>query len=278
MNLNFDTNALLVMLSTYGLKLLGALAIFVIGRWLSLQASRLAARMLTRAHVDSTLVSFAEHIVYALLLLVVVVAAISNIGVETTSIAAMLAAAGLAVGLALQGSLANLAAGVMIILFRPFRIGDAVQVANENGTVHDINIFTTVLKTPDNKTIIIPNGAITSGNITNFSAEATRRIDLTITVSYHEDLRTVKKILLQIASENARVMKEPVPYIAVSALADTHVKVVMQVWVKTPDHYSVTNELQEAVMLAFEKEKIAFMNPPLFTPVALASEPLKKVA
>ena len=246
---------------TYGIQLLTALAIFVIGRWIAKAITGLLRRAMSKAKADDMLVGFLGNIAYGLLLTFVVIAALSQLGIETTSLAAILAAAGLAVGLALQGSLSNFAAGVMIIIFRPFSKGDYVEVAGTAGSVNDINIFTTTLKTPDNKTVIIPNSSVTGGNITNYSAESKRRIDLVFGIGYNDDIKKAKNVLQQIVDSDARVLKDPAPVVAVSELADSSVNFVVRPWVKTADYWDVFFDITETVKESFDKEGISIPFP-----------------
>ncbi len=247
--------------SLYGLKVVAALAIFMVGKWLARKLVNVAKRMMSRAKVDETLVSFAGNIMYALALAFVAIAALSQMGVETTSLAAVIAAAGLAIGLALQGSLSNLAAGVMIILFRPFKLGDYVEAGGTAGTVEDISIFTTSFKTPDNRQVIVPNNAITSGVITNYSAKPERRVDLTVGVGYGDDLAKVKQVLGQIVAAEPRILKDKDVTIAVSELADSSVNLVVRPWVKREDYWGVYFDLTETIKTTFDREGISIPFP-----------------
>lgn len=247
--------------SLYGLKLLAALAIFFVGKMLVRWGTGLLKRVLGKSALDQTLVSFLGNIVHGLGLAVVAIAALSQLGVETTSLAAVLAAAGLAIGLALQGSLSNFAAGFLIILFRPFKVGDYIEAAGTAGSVTEVSIFTTTLTTPDNKVVIVPNGNITSGNIINYSAQETRRIDLVVGVSYSDDLSKVKKVLEKILAKEGRILAEPEAQIAVSELADSSVNLVVRPWVQTSDFWAVKFALTEAIKVAFDKEGISIPFP-----------------
>ena len=247
--------------SLYGLKIIAALAIFFIGKWVARKLVDFCKSLMKKSDVDDTLVSFGDNILYGLALAFVVIAALSQLGVETTSLAAVIAAAGLAIGLALQGSLSNFAAGVMIILFRPFQIGDFVEAGGASGTIEDISIFTTIFKTPDNKQVVVPNNAITSGNITNFSAKDTRRVDLVVGVGYGDDLQKVKKVLGDLVAAESRILKDPAPVIAVSELADSSVNLVVRPWVKSADYWGVYFDLTEAIKTTFDKEGISIPFP-----------------
>jgi small conductance mechanosensitive channel len=207
----------------FGLRLLTAIAVFFIGKWIARFLTSLLGRVMTRSNLDVTLVKFVGNLVYALLLALVVMAALDRLGVDTTSFAAIVAAAGLAVGFALQGSLGNFAAGVMLIIFKPFKVGDFIDAGGNKGTVEEIQIFNTLMRTGDNIQIIVPNGAITGGTISNYSAKPTRRIDLVVGCGYGDDLRAVKQYLEDLLAGDERVLADPAPVVAVSELGDSSV-------------------------------------------------------
>lgn len=234
------------------LKLLVAIVIFYIGRWVALGVSRLVGKALLLRHVDRAVVSFLSSIVYAAGLIAVTLMALSQLGIQTASFLAILGAAGLAVALALQGSLSNFASGVLIIVFRPFKSGDLVEVAGISGVVERIDIFQTIFKTGDNKKIIVPNSQITGGAIVNYSAEKRRRIDLTISISYDSDLRLAKQILHDILQADSRVLKEPEAVIAVGALADSSVQLIVRPWVEATDYWAVYWDSLEQIKLQFD--------------------------
>ena len=245
----------------YGVKVLAALALFFIGKWAAKTAISIVKKMMAKAKVDPTLIGFAGNILYGLAMAFIVIAALSQLGVETTSLAAILAAAGLAVGMALQGSLSSLAAGVMIIVFRPFKNGDFIEAAGISGVVEEISIFTTQIKTGDNKQIIVPNNNITSGSIINYSAKSERRIDLIIGVGYDDDLSKVKHVLSDIIAQDERILKEPEAVIAVSELADSSVNLVVRPWVKSSDYWPVRFDLTEKIKTTFDNEGISIPYP-----------------
>ncbi len=257
----------------WGLHLLAALLIFFIGKWFAKKIMIAVRKLMVRSKVDDTLVDFVGNMLYALALTFVAIAAISQLGVNTTSLAAVVAAAGLAIGLSLQSSLSNLAAGVMIITFRPFRRGDYVEIANTAGSVQEVNMFTTTLTSPDNKTIIVPNGSVISNNIINYSAMATRRVDLTFGVSYSDDLRKVKAVLHEILEADDRVLKDPEPTIAIGALADSSVNVLCRPWVKSADYWAVYWDLMERVKLRFDEEGITIPFPQRETRMIYLNKP-----
>jgi small conductance mechanosensitive channel len=261
MDVDNITQTLVGYISLYGLKVIAAIAIFIIGKWVAKKLVGVVKKTMLKSNVDSTLVAFAGNIMYGLAVAFVAIAALSQLGVETTSLAAIIAAAGLAIGLALQGSLANFAAGMMLIIFRPFKIGDYVEAGGTAGTVEEISIFTTIFKTPDNKEVIVPNNMITSDIIVNVSAKAERRIDLVVGVGYGDDLLKVKKVLAAIIAAEPRILKEHEVTIAVSELADSCVKLVVRPWVKTGDYWGVYFDLTEAVKLTFDKEGISIPFP-----------------
>lgn len=248
-------------ISMYALKIVIALAIFFIGKFIAKRAAQLSEKLMRKSNIDDTLVSFGGNILYGLALAFVAIAALSQLGINTTSLAAIVAAAGLAIGLALQGSLSNLASGVMIILFRPFKLGDYVEAGGTAGTVEEISIFTTKFRSPDNKEIIVPNGMIISGNIINYSAKPTRRIDLVFGVGYDDDMKKVKDILTKIVNSDERILKEPAPNVAVHALGDSSVDFICRPWVATADYWAVFWHLQETVKMEFDKAGITIPYP-----------------
>ncbi len=247
--------------TTFGLNLIAALAIFIVGRWIAKALYRLVVRGLERAKMEPILVKFLGNIVYAVLLIFVVLAAINQVGVQTTSLIAVLGAAGLAVGLALQGSLANFAAGVLIIIFRPYKIGDFVEGGGVAGTVDEVQIFTTVLRSPDNKCIIVPNGQMMSGTIVNYSSHPTRRVDLTASVSYDDDSDKVRRVLTEILASDERVLADPAPNIRMMTHADSSIDWVVRPWVNASDYWSVYFDLTEQIKRRFDEEGISIPYP-----------------
>jgi small conductance mechanosensitive channel len=238
-----------VWLLGYGPRALGALVILLVG-WTVARAIRGALqRGLLRAQFDETLAVFLSRLAYILLLAVVVIVTIQKLGVDTTPFAAVVAAAGLAIGLALQGSLSNFASGIMLIAGRPFQVGHVIEAAGAAGTVEAIGVFATELSTPDNKRVFVPNSAITKGTITNYSSKETRRIDLIIRAGYDSDIRKAKKLLEGVLAEDARVLKEPAPTVAVGALGESSVEFVVRPWVKTADYWDVTFDLNERIKI-----------------------------
>ncbi|MFC1705944.1 mechanosensitive ion channel family protein [Planctomycetota bacterium] len=252
-------------LSTQGLtfliNIITALIIYVIGKWVAKLLTRVSKKLMTNAGVDEMLVGFLENIVYAMLLTLVVIAAIGRLGVETTSFAAVLAAAGLAIGFALQSSLGNFAAGVMIIVFKPFKIGDLIEAGGTLGVVKEISIFTTTFLSADNKKIIVPNGAVVGGTITNFSAMETRRVDMVFGCGYGDDLLKAKKVLEEIVASDERILKDPAPAVAVAALADSSVNFNVRPWVKAEDYWAIYSHVHEQVKLRFDADGLSIPYP-----------------
>jgi small conductance mechanosensitive channel len=245
----------------YGLKLLAALAILIIGRWVAKVVTGLIRRVLTKRKLDPTIVTFGANLVYITLMTFVIIAALAQVGIQTTSFIAVIGAAGLAIGLALQGSLANFAAGFLIILFRPFKAGDFIEAAGVMGIVEEIQVFTTKLKTPDNKEIIVPNSKITGDNITNFTAKETRRCELTFGVSYTDDIDKVRALIKKVIDADTRVLKDPAPQIVVGELADSSVNFIVRVWVKVPDYWGVYFDAIENVKKTFDAEGVSIPFP-----------------
>jgi small conductance mechanosensitive channel len=238
---------LLGLAQAWGLKLLGAVVILLLGMWLSRRLSKALDRAFERAHMEATLRGFLRNIAYAAMLVVVTVAALQSLGVPTTSVMAVLGAAGLAIGLALKDSLSNIASGVMLIVQRPFHVGDVVQAAGLEGTVDQIRVFQTKLLTADNRMVIVPNSLITTAPIINFTANPQRRIDLAVGVGYEDDLKAARAVLLEVAHANPRVLANPVPEALVTTLGESSVNLELRAWVNTKDYASVRSELTAAV-------------------------------
>jgi small conductance mechanosensitive channel len=245
----------------FGLKALIALVIFYVGRVIARLITRGLRNVMQSQEVDKILQSFVSNLVYWALMIFVIIAAINQIGVQTTSLIAVMGAAGLAVGLALQGSLANFAAGVLIVMFRPYRVGDFVEAAGIAGVVQQVQILTTVMKTGDNKQIVVPNGQIMGSIITNYSANDTRRVDMTIGVSYDDDLDKVRSTIRELVDADERILKDPECLIAVAELADSSVNFAVRPWVKTADYWGVMFDMTEAIKKRFDKESISFPFP-----------------
>jgi small conductance mechanosensitive channel len=245
----------------YGPPFLWAIVTLVLG-WIAAKIVRaILKKAMRKAKMDETLIGFFANLVYMLILAFVVIAALGRVGVQTGSFVAIVGAAGLAIGFALQGSLANFAAGVMIILFRPFRLGDYIEGGGAAGSVEEILIFSTMLKTPDNKKIIVPNSSLMSGNIVNYSAKDIRRVDMTFGIGYGDDIREAKQVLEGLVTNHELVLKDPAPQVVVGELADSSVNFHVRPWVKTADYWTVYFDITEAVKLTFDSKGISIPFP-----------------
>ncbi len=245
----------------WGINIIFALVIFFVGKFLVGVITNLVKKLMGKAKMDAILVNFIGSIIRSVLLLFVVIAALDQLGVNTTSLIALIGAAGLAIGLALQGSLQNLASGVMLIVFRPFTDGDFVEAGGTMGVVEEIGIFTTKMRTGDNKEVIVPNGQIFGGIITNYSKRDTRRVDMVFGISYGDDIRKAKDIITGIITADERILQDPAPLIAVGELADSSVNFNVRPWVKSSDYWSVYYDLNEKIKLAFDDNGISIPFP-----------------
>lgn len=253
------------MLDTYvipwGINIVMALVIFIVGKMVVKLIINIVRKLMERSNVDSLLINFITSIIKGILLLFVVIASLNQLGVDTTSLIALIGAAGLAVGLALQGSLQNFASGVMLIIFRPFKDGDLVDAAGVLGVVEEIGIFTTTMRTADNREIIIPNGSIFGGTITNVSARDTRRVDMVFGIGYDDDLLKAKQIIMDILTADDRILKDPAPAVALGELADSSVNFNVRPWVKSADYWAVYSDTHEKIKLEFDKQGISIPYP-----------------
>ncbi len=245
----------------YAVKIVGAIAIIVIGRIVVGVLSNMVIRLMRKSDTDETLTKFIGSLVRITLLVFVFIAALGTLGVQTTSFVAIIGAAGLAIGFALQGSLSNFAAGVMLIIFRPFKAGDVVEAGGSTGSVEEVRIFNTIMKTPDNKKVIIPNSKITGDTIVNYSSKDKRRVDMVFGIGYDDDIRKAKETLEQILASDSRILKDPEPTVAVSELADSSVNFVVRPWVKTEDYWGVFFDITEKVKLTFDEKGISIPYP-----------------
>ncbi len=245
----------------WGINIIMALVIFLIGKFIVKILVKVAKKLMLKAKVDAILVNFIASIVSTVLLLFVVIASLDELGVDTTSLIALIGAAGLAIGLALQGTLQNLASGVMLIIFRPFNDGDFVEAAGVSGVVEQIGIFTTTMRTGDNREIIVPNGEVFGGTITNYSRRATRRVDMVFGIGYDDDLLKAKEIIARILSEDDRILADPAPTIAVAELADSSVNFNVRPWCNTADYWGVYGDIHEKIKLTFDAEGISIPYP-----------------
>ena len=247
--------------SAFGLKLIAAVAILIIGRIIAKSIRKLIVKVMDKRKVDKTISSFISSLVFSGLYIFVILAALSQVGIQTTSFMAIIGAAGLAIGLALQGSLSNFAAGFLIILFRPFKMGDYVEAGGVSGSVSKISIFTTDINTVDNKKIIVPNAQIMNGTITNYTAEKTRRVDLTFGVGYEVDISKVKDILNNIINKHELILKDPESFVRLGNLGDSSIDFTVRVWSKTEDYWTVHFDLIESAKEEFDKAKISIPYP-----------------
>ncbi|WP_299569635.1 mechanosensitive ion channel domain-containing protein [uncultured Shewanella sp.] len=241
---------------TYGLKVVMAIVIFIVGKYLANVAKKLTTKMMLGRKIDETVASFVGNLVWGLVFVFTIIATLGQIGVQTASLVAVIGAAGLAVGLALQGSLSNFAAGVLMVIFRPCRVGDFVEAAGVAGVIEEITIFSTKLRTGDNKTIIAPNSAMMDGTITNYSTKETRRVDLVIGVGYTSDIAETKKVISSVLDSNQYVLKDPAYTVALGELADCSINFVVRPWVKTADYWPAHFELLEQIKNALDAANI----------------------
>lgn len=246
-----------------GGRLLGALLIFVVGRFIISFLNRLVARIMVRRHIDASIQSFVRSLVNILLTVLLIIAVVSKLGVETTSFAALLASAGVAVGMALSGNLQNFAGGLIVLLLRPYKVGDLIESQGVVGTVHEIQIFHTILLTADNKVIYIPNGSLSSGTVVNYSREETRRVEWIVGVEYGQSYEKVEATVQSILAADSRILQNPAPFIALHALDASSVNVVIRVWVKAPDFWGVYFDTNRAIYDTFNREGIGFPFPQL---------------
>ena len=257
----FYTEKALDLLMTWGPKLVLAILLLVVGIIIINSFSRFLRKIMKKRNVDPTLVPFLVGLVSTLLKVMLIISVVDIMGVKTTSFIAVLGAAGLAIGLALQGSLSNFAGGVLILILKPYRVGDYIEAQGNAGTVKAVQIFNTVLNTPDNRRVFIPNGAISSGTITNFSVEETRRMDLVFGIGYDDDLEKAKNVLQEMATADERLLTDPAPFIAVKELADSSVNLVVRIWCKKEDYWDVHFDWQNKVKQRFDKENISIPFP-----------------
>ena len=244
-----------------GKSILLAAVIFIAGRFLISVINRLVAQMMERRKIDATIQSFLRSFINILLTILLLISVVSALGVNTTSFAALLASAGVAIGMALSGNLQNLAGGLIILLFKPYKVGDYIDAQGVSGTVKEIQIFHTVLTTPDNKIIYVPNGSLSSGSVTNYSLSALRRVDWTIGVEYGTEIEKVRQTALDLIKKDSRILTDPAPFIALSALADSSVNITIRVWTKNEDYWGVFFDMNQNIYEVFNKEGIAFPFP-----------------
>lgn len=245
----------------YGLKILAALLVFLIGKFIARFITKSVTKAMSKKGIDSELIGFIDSLLYSGLFIVVCIAALTQLGIQTASFIAVLGAAGLAIGLALQGSLSNFAAGILIIILRPFKSGDFIDTAGESGVVKSIKIFTTELRTGDNKCVIIPNSRVLDSNIVNHSSTGIRRVDLVFGISYEDDIDLAKSTIEEVLSKEGRILNDPDTLIAVSALSDSSVDIIVRPWVNTADYWPVNRTLLEQIKKRFDQEGISIPYP-----------------
>ncbi|MBI1185471.1 mechanosensitive ion channel [bacterium] len=257
----FTKEELIELTKIYGYKLVVAIIILIVGFWLAKMVTKGVKKLIEKRGLAPELKGFLGSVVSIGLKAAVVITALSNLGVEMTSFVALIGAAGLAVGMALSGTLQNFAGGVMILIFKPFKVGDYVEMQGHAGTVREIQIFHTVLMTPDNRKIIIPNAPVSTGSMTNYSAEATRRVDFVFGIGYDDDIDEAKKILNELIAADERILNEPAPFVAVKELADSSVNFVVRTWVNASDYWGVYFDMQEKVKKTFDQRGVGIPFP-----------------
>jgi len=252
---------LIGLLLPWAVKIVSALLVFVVGKWLAKKISIFLGKVLERSNVDETLVKFLETTAYIVLLVLVIIAALGSLGINTTSFVAIIGAFGLAVGFAVQSNISNIGAGILLILLKPFKRGDFVEIAGTSGTVETLGILNTTLKTPDNVVIFVPNSAIIGGNIKNYSVEPIRRVDLMIGIGYEDNIKKAKDVLMDIIKGDKRILSEPAPSVGVAELADSSINLFVRPWVKKEDYWAVRSDLLEKIKEEFDKNGISIPYP-----------------
>jgi len=260
-NFEFNTEALLELVLLYVPKVIGAIIVLVVGLWVVKMITKVIRSIFERSDLDESLESFVASVISILLKVMVYISALGMLGIEMTSFIAILGAAGLAVGMALSGTLQNFAGGVMILLFKPFKVGDYIDAQGHSGSVTDIQIFVTRLTTPDNKVIFIPNGPLSTGSLTNFSASDTRRVDWTIGIGYGDNIDTAYEVISNLLNADDRILKDPEPFMALSELADSSVNIAVRVWVNSADYWGVYFRMNEEVYKNFDKHGLSIPFP-----------------
>ena len=256
-------NSLVEQGSHLGWTIIKAILVFVIGRFIIRMINKLVRRILTKRDFDPSVKTFVGSLVNVTLMILLIISVVGALGVQTTSFAALLASAGVTIGMALSGNLSNFAGGLIILLFKPYKVGDYIESQGVGGTVKEIQIFHTILLTADNKNIYIPNGSLSSGVVTNIGREPTRRVEWTFGVDYGSDYEQVKRVIESVLAQDARILNDPAPFIALSALADSSVNVVVRAWVKSPDYWGVFFDTNKAIYATFNAEGIGFPFPQL---------------
>ena len=246
-----------------GSKILLAIVVFIVGRWIVRRLNKLLAKILEKRHVEASLSTFVKSLVNITLTLLLIIVVIGVLGIETSSFIALFASAGVAIGMALSGTLQNFAGGVMILLFKPFKVGDTIEAQGQSGTVREIQIFNTILATPDNKIIIIPNGGLSTGLMKNYSREATRRVDWEFGIAYGDDYSKAKAVIARLLDADGRVLKDPAYFIALTSLGESSVNIVVRAWVNAGDYWGVYFDMNEKVYKTFAEENLNIPFPQL---------------
>ena len=246
-----------------GSKILLAIVVFIVGRWIVRRLNKLLAKILEKRHVEASLSTFVKSLVNITLTLLLIIVVIGVLGIETSSFIALFASAGVAIGMALSGTLQNFAGGVMILLFKPFKVGDTIEAQGQTGTVREIQIFNTILATPDNKIIIIPNGGLSTGLMKNYSKEATRRVDWEFGIAYGDDYTKAKAVIARLLDADGRVLKDPAYFIALTSLGESSVNIVVRAWVNAGDYWGVYFDMNEKVYKTFAEENLNIPFPQL---------------
>jgi small conductance mechanosensitive channel len=249
--MDFNSEELMALAQDYGIRLIQAIVVVVIGMWIAKAITKAVKKTMQKREVDPSLQPFLGGLIGTLLKVMVYITAISMLGVEMTSFVAILGAAGFAIGMALSGTLSNFAGGVMILIFKPFRVGDFIDAQGHMGTVNEIQIFNTILKTPDNKTIIIPNGGLSTGSMTNFSTEKLRRVDMTFGIGYGDSISKAKEVMMELIETDNRILKDPAPFVRVSELGDSSVNFAVRLWCSGADYWDVYFDMNEKVYETF---------------------------
>jgi small conductance mechanosensitive channel len=259
--MNISTDQIWIIVMAYGPKIIYAILTLIIGLWIVKGITKGFSKLMDSRDFDPSLKPFLKSLISTLLKIMLVITVMTMLGIEMTSFIAILGAAGLAVGMALSGTLQNFAGGVMLLIFKPFKVGDFVEAQGYAGVIKEIQIFNTIMTTGDNKTIIIPNGGLSNGAMTNFSTQSTRRVDMTFGIGYGDDIKKTKELLSSIMASDERILKDPATFIAVSELADSSVNFVVRAWVYSSDYWPVFFHMQETVKIAFDKEGISIPFP-----------------
>ncbi len=254
-------DTIMEMIVTYGPKLIMAILTLIIGLWIVKGMTKALSNMLDKRDIDPSLKPFLKSLFSTILKILLVVSVMGMVGIEMTSFIAILGAAGLAVGMALSGTLQNFAGGVIILILKPFKVGDFIEAQGFSGTVESIQIFNTILKTPQNQVILVPNGGLSTGAVVNYSVESTRRLDQTYGIDYSDDISKAREIILRVVSEDNRILKEPAPAVVLTGLGDSAVNLSMRVWTKNEDFWNVSFDTMEKIKKTFDAEGVSFPFP-----------------